>query len=455
MNIVKPLLLLGILGGYGLSPIVAHAQQEKLLSLNETVALALISDPELQSSLATKDAGVEAKWASIAPLLPNISLTYQRNPNAKTDTQGANPLNPSQWSTSQYSSSSQVVQIRQTLFRTRQFIGLAQGLKQEDLALLNYQQAFSQAVLRALGSYSSWLNDESQLKYAQQATEALELRERMYEKMYQKGLASLTDVAKAREEKQQDQLERSTAKQQNEFNKQAFYGLIKQKNNRPMNLTKTPGPNTLLFKKNFERLLDPALSQNYEIRAAEKALEIASLEVKKNLLDHSPTVDFLAQHSKSDSFSDVSVGRKYETTTMGVVVTIPISQGGAVLSATRQADANYRKSLADLQTTKNRINREFHKAYEALSTAKDRWELAKNAIKATELELDSIIKQEITGLKSKVDVALAKRNYAEAKRDETKAKTEWILAKAELLSLKGEIESIIGQEYTSLFSSNP
>ena len=44
-------------------------------------------------------------------------------------------------------------------------------------------------------------DDESQLKYAQQATEALELRERMYEKMTQKGLASITDLAKARQEK--------------------------------------------------------------------------------------------------------------------------------------------------------------------------------------------------------------------------------------------------------------
>lgn len=450
MNILSPIRALGILSILSFTAF-AYAQ-EKTLTINETVALALVSDPELQSSLATKDAGVEAKWASIAPLLPNVSLTYQRNPNAKTDTQGANPLNPSQWSTSQYSSSSQVVQIRQTIFRTRQFIGLAQGLKQEDLALLNYQHAFSQAVLRALSSYGSWLNDESQLKYAQQATEALELRERMYEKMTQKGLASITDLAKARQEKHRAQLERSTAKQQLEFSKQVFNGLLNQKNIRPAPLTKTPEPNTLLFKENFDHLLDQTLNQNYEIRAAEKALEIANLEVKKNLLDHSPTVDFLAQHSKSDSFSDVAVGRKYETTTMGIVVNIPISQGGAVLSATRQADANLRKAQADLQTTKNRINREFYKSYEALTTAQDRWELAKTAIKATQLELESITKQEAAGLKSKVDVMLAKKNYAEAQRDETRAKTEWILAKAELLSLKGDIDKVVGQEYTSLFS---
>lgn len=451
MKILSHIRCIGITIILVLSP-MAHSQ-EKALNLNETIAISLISDPELLSALATKDAGIEAKWASIAPLLPNISVTYQKNPNAKTDTQGNNPSNPLQWSTSSYSSSSQVIQLRQTLFRTRQFLGLAQGLKQEDLALFNYQHAFNQSILRALDYYGSWLNDESQLEYTKQAASTLELRETLFEKMYQKGMASLTDVAKARQEKYRAQMEQSAAKQQHEFSKQAFAGLLNQKHVRPQKLTKTPEPKTLMFKESFQELLDQALNQNHEIRAAEKTLEIANLEVKKNLMDHSPTVDFLAQHSKSDSFSDVAVGRKYETTTFGVVVTIPISQGGAVLSATRQAQANYRKAEADLQNIKNRINREFYKAYEGLGTARDRWEMALASVKSSQLELDSITKQEKVGLKSKVDIAMAKKNLAESKRDETRAKVEWIMAKAEILAIKGDLEKIIGQEYTSLFSS--
>lgn len=451
MKILSHIRCIGITIILVLSP-MAHSQ-ERALNLNEAIAISLVSDPELLSALATKDAGIEAKWASIAPLLPNISVTYQKNPNAKTDTQGNNPSNPLQWSTSSYSSSSQVIQLRQTLFRSRQFLGLAQGLKQEDLALFNYQHAFNQSILRALDYYGSWLNDESQLEYTKQAASTLELRETLFEKMYQKGMASLTDVAKARQEKYRAQMEQSAAKQQHEFSKQAFAGLLNQKNVRPQKLIKTPEPKTLMFKESFQELLDQALNQNHEIRAAEKTLEIANLEVKKNLMDHSPTVDFLAQHSKSDSFSDVAVGRKYETTTFGVVVTIPISQGGAVLSATRQAQANYRKAEADLQNIKNRINREFYKAYEGLGTAKDRWEMALASVKSSQLELDSITKQEKVGLKSKVDIAMAKKNLAESKRDETRAKVEWIMAKAEILAIKGDLEKIIGQEYTSLFSS--
>lgn len=451
MKILSHIRCIGITIILVLSP-MAHSQ-ERALNLNEAIAISLVSDPELLSALATKDAGIEAKWASIAPLLPNISVTYQKNPNAKTDTQGNNPSNPLQWSTSSYSSSSQVIQLRQTLFRSRQFLGLAQGLKQEDLALFNYQHAFNQSILRALDYYGSWLNDESQLEYTKQAASTLELRETLFEKMYQKGMASLTDVAKARQERYRAQMEQSAAKQQHEFSKQAFAGLLNQKNVRPQKLTKTPEPKTLMFKESFQELLDQALNQNHEIRAAEKTLEIANLEVKKNLMDHSPTVDFLAQHSKSDSFSDVAVGRKYETTTFGVVVTIPISQGGAVLSATRQAQANYRKAEADLQNIKNRITREFYKAYEGLGTAKDRWEMALASVKSSQLELDSITKQEKVGLKSNVDIAMAKKNLAESKRDETRAKVEWIMAKAEILAIKGDLEKIIGQEYTSLFSS--
>jgi protease secretion system outer membrane protein len=248
-------------------------------------------------------------------------------------------------------------------------------------------------------------------------------------------------------------MELSNAKQQFSFSRQNFLKITGSNNIRPNTLIQTPQPDTLLIDGKFEDLIDRALNNNFEIRAGEKAVEIARLEVLKNIADHSPTVDFIAQYVQSNSASDFTIGNQYKTTQAGVVITVPLYSGGRVTAVTRQADANHRKALADLQSTKNRINANFHKAYEGLNTARERWDMAVASMKANMTDLDSMKKQQNSGLKSKVDVVMAERNLAESQRDETLAKVEWILAKASLMGLMGDIEKIVGQEYTSLFSN--
>lgn len=436
-----------------LSGNLAWAQANlKSVSLNEAVSLSLTNDPDLQSALATRDAGVEAKWLAISQVLPNISYNYQKNPSTKTES--SNASTGGRWVTSHYDALSKSIVLKQPIFRPRQFLGVAQGLKQEDQALLTYDNAFTQAIIRSLGAYGSYLVEEATLKFYEETVKATKLRETALEKMNVAGLASSIDLLRARHEKQRSLMDQSNARQQFTFSRQTFLKITGAQNIRPSLLTQTPQPETLNIDGKFEDLLDRALNNNFEIRAGEKAVEAARLEILKNIADHSPTVDFVAQYVQSNSASDFTIGNQYKTTMAGVMVTVPIFSGGQVTSATRQADANYRKAIADLQSTKNRVNANFHKAYEALNTARDRWDMAVAAMKANLTDLDSMTKQEKAGLKSKLDIAMAQKNLAESQRDETQAKVEWILAKANILGLMGDIEKIVGQEYTSLFSSS-
>jgi len=421
------------------------------VTLNEAVSLSLMNDPDLKSALATRDAGVEAKWLAISQILPNITYNFQKYPNTKTESSNVNTTG--QWVTSSYDGQSKSIVFKQPIFRPREFIGVSQGNKQEDQALLTYENAFTQAVIRALGAYGSYLVDEATLKFNEATVQASKVRETAFEKMSGAGLASSIDLLRARHEKQRSLMELSNAKQQFSFSRQNFLKITGSNNIRPNTLIQTPQPDTLLIDGKFEDLIDRALNNNFEIRAGEKAVEIARLEVLKNIADHSPTVDFIAQYVQSNSASDFTIGNQYKTTQAGVVITVPLYSGGRVTAATRQADANHRKALADLQSTKNRINANFHKAYEGLNTARERWDMAVASMKANMTDLDSMKKQQNSGLKSKVDVVMAERNLAESQRDETLAKVEWILAKASLMGLMGDIEKIVGQEYTSLFSN--
>lgn len=429
------------------------SKTEKNLSLNEVVALSLINDPELKSSLAAKDAEVEAKWQGLSALLPSITASYQKNPNVKTDTQGANPFNPSQWTSSNYSATSKVVQLRQPLFRPRQIAAFFQGLDVAGQAEYKYYAALNQAMLRSITSYGNWLTEEANLKFNQASLISAELREIQFEKMQAAGLAGRPDLAQAKTEKHRALMELAIAKQQYQYSKQNLFGLLNDRFIRPAPLTKTPELKTLDLGAQLDDLLSRALINNYEIRSAEKAVEIADLEIKKTYGDHSPTIDLVANHSISDSFSDVAIGKTYKTTSIGVLVSVPIFQGGAIVSTNREAHAKYRKAQADLDTTKNKVTSDFYKSYEALNSAKERWGFAQAAIQSTKLTLESTIKQEKAGLKSKVDIAIAQKDLARAEHDEIQAKVEWLLAKASILSLMGDLEKIIGQEYTSLFST--
>ena len=443
-----------VLIGFSVAKAEPITSKSEKLNLNQVIAKSLSNDPELQSAKATLEAGSEAKWQGAAGLLPTISASYQKNPNAKTESTTASSTTNTPWTTSRYSSASTSVQIRQPLFRPRQVLGFIQGLDQSTQAEWRYKTALNQAVIRSISTYGDWLIDEQTLRYQEKNKLAAELKELQVTKMQQAGLASLPDAAQAKADKHKASMEFALAKQQFEFSKQNFFNVIGQRDIIPAYLTGTPDPKTLEFNEHFDDLLSKVLINNFEIKAAEKAVEIASLEVKKNISDHAPTVDLVATYTDSDSFNDIALGRRTKTTAAGVLVTVPIFQGGAVLSATRQASANFRKAEADLLVTQNRVRSDFYKFYEALKSAKERWELANASLIASRLTLTSISKQEKAGLKNKIDVATAERNMAQAERDAAQAKTEWLLSKANILALIGSLEHILGNELAELFSKN-
>lgn len=444
-----------ILGGFALiSQAEPKPSSNRLLNLNEVVAQAIQNDPELASAIAGRDAGVEAKWQGLAGLLPSVTASYQKNPSAKSETINPTASNPGTWSTSKYSASSTTAQIRQPLFRPRQIVSFIQGLDQADQAEWRYRTAFNQAIIRSLSAYGDWLIDEANTFFNEASVTAAELKELQISKMRQSGLSATPDVAQSKADKHRAKMELALAKQQFLYSQQNFYGVIGNRSDKPSPLNGTPDPKTLEFTSDFDALLSKALLNNPEIRAAEKAVHIANSEVKKNWADHAPTVDLVASYSDSDNFNDIAIGRRTKTTAAGILVTVPIFQGGSVLSATRQSSANLRKAEADLVAIQNKVRSDFHKAYGALSSARERWSLAHAAIESAKINLLSTSKQEIAGLKSKIDTALAKKNLLQAQRDEIQAKSEWILAKATILGMMGDLESILGQEYIQLFSKN-
>jgi protease secretion system outer membrane protein len=427
-------------------------------NLNQVIAKTLSTDPELQSAKASMEAGMEAKWQAGAGLLPTISLSYQRNPNAKTESTFSNSAGTVPLTTSRYASSSTSAQIRQPIFRPRQVFVFLQGLEQSEQAELRYKIALNEAIIRSINIYCDWLIDEQNLVYEKKNKSLSELKEHKVTIMQKNGLASLPDIAQAKADKHKASLGLALATQQFEFSKQNFFNITGQRDISPAYLTGLPDPKTLELNNDFEELLSHALTNNFEIKAAEKVLKIAKLEVKKNISDHSPTIDIVASHTDADSFNDLALGRRTKTTAVGFSVTIPIFQGGAVLSATRQASANLRKAEADLLVLQNRVRSDFYKFYEALKSAKERWELSSAMFEASQITFASISKQEKEGLKNKIDLVTVERNLIQSEKDIVEAKSEWLLSKANILAITGSLENILGNELAELiyknFSSN-
>jgi len=429
--------------------LVSNAESSAVgIGLNDFISLALERDPEFLSAQAQRDASVEVKSQALAGLLPSVSGSYQKLPNAESRILRQSALTGNlPWQTSVYDSESKSLTIRQPLVRLRNWATLIQSNFQANQAEERLKFAGYQATLRAINAYTELLNQLEIQKSAQAKVAAADIKLLQTERLRQAGQSSQPDVLLAKADLERARFELEQAKRELTFirsmaNELAGRPVI------PAALPSIPERGSPYSRLSPEQLLGTSLSQNPEIIALENALSAARLEYRKNVADHAPTIDLLGQYVDSMSSSELLIGSRTKTTTIGIQVTVPIFSGGSVLSATRQAAANVNKAKADLNASKLRVTNEVLRAHQALTASQQQWISAKAMLEAAELVLLATDQQRLAGIKNLVDVEQARARRDQAQTDLVQARSQWLTANA-------SIDKAYRNELGILFLGNP
>lgn len=417
--------------------LAALAGHAAALDLTQAYQAALEQDATIRAARATADAGREALPQARAQLLPNLSASLSRNNNQLSST---TPNFFGQPSTVDYSypSRNDAVTLRQPLYRSYQWAQYRQAEYQVEDAnnVLAYEE--QNLPVRVAGAYFDALLAQDQLGVVLTQRQAYETQLDAARKLFAGGSGTRTDVDDAQARLDMTRAQELEARQNVDYTRRELEVLVNQPVDKLALLAadrlqlSPPEPNRL------DDWLARAEANSPELKVLRARLEAARLEVDKQTAGHKPTLDAVAQWSRSASENMLSVTSSYENRMVGLQLNVPIYAGGGVSSAVRQALAAQERATQQLEATRRDLGVRVHKEFRGVTEGVLRVQALEQALVSAEQALLSSQKSLLAGSRTRVDVLNAEANRATVLRDLAQARYTCLMAGLRLQALVGD-----------------
>ena len=342
---------LAILIAMAMSASLSVASAEDLIQIYRD---ALTSDPVLASARATREATQELVPQARAGLLPAVNLVANAGVEDFNDRLHTDPTTTFH---DRFPNYAYTVSASQPLYRPQNSIALNQATQQVgqgDYILASTQQDL---IVRVIQAYLDVLLARFNIELTESQKAAVSENLAQAKRNFEVGTATITDTNDA--QAKYDQIVAQEISARNDLdNKLAALRAIIGRGPRDLKgftgkfQPEMPVPDTL------EPWVEKAIQENYQVRIAQANLDIATLEVDRQRAGHYPTVDLVASFNQgyAGGLASASSGGSFASETrvgiIGLQLSVPIYQGGAITSRVRQAIANQEKARQDLETAR-------------------------------------------------------------------------------------------------------
>ena len=430
--------LLGQLGlAAGLMMSVSAAEASDLLQIYQEAAA---HDARYAAAKAEYSAGKEKVVQGRARLLPTItgSADYYKN-NSENQMKD---LAISK-TTDKFTSSSYGATLSQPLFRAQNWQEYKIGQLQTALSASAYGQASQALILRAAEAYFNVLIAQDSVNAISQLRTAAAEQLQLAKTSFNVGTVTVTDVHEA-----QSRYDLATAQEiaaRNKLNV-ANESLARVIGHTPDELAglkegvEISAPNPT----NLSSWVSAAEKGDYGVQAQTYAREIAVRELSHARAGHLPTLDLGASYRKSRTPSgdgDTPGGYIDRNTDrrVGVELNLPIFEGGAIHSRTREAAALKIKADADLEDARRAAALSAREAYLGVTSgiAQVKALEAARVSSASALESNRLGYQ--VGVRINIDVLNAQSQLADTVQQLSKARYDTLLAQLRLKAAIGTL----------------
>ena len=427
---------LSVILAMGLNPMAKAAD---LLDLYHA---AQSQDAVFASASAARQAGQEKLPQGRSQLLPSVNFnansTYN---NVNTQYTGAAAaLFPFPSGDQRFNNHGYGVTLVQPLFREQNWASYTESQLQVLQTEAQYKLAEQSLVLRVAQTYFDVLiaQDSVQLAAAQKIaiSEQLEQAKRNFEV----GTATITDTHEAQARYDLIVAQEIAAQSDLEVKRRTLQQLI---NAVPPELSplgqgfklEQPQPTSL------DKWVEDAQQHNYQIASAQAAAEIAEKEVDRNRGGNLPTVDLVANYSKSTANGSVyGIGNDTTATTVGVQLNIPLYEGGAIHSKWREAEANRERAKQDLENTRRNVELQTRQAYLGVVSGIAQVQALQQALKSSESLLEASKLGHDVGVRTNLDVLNAQQQAFSTRRDLYQAEYNYLVSQLSLKAAVGGLE---------------
>jgi len=392
----------------------------KAQDLTATYELALQNDPILKQAEANQLAIAEYRQQGIAKLLPNVSATGLSSRDWLYNGKGHDYRGPSQ----EYWSNSINLKLNQPLMHWDYWMQLSQSDNQIAQAAADYQAELQKLMVKTTEAYFNVLAAQDTTELFSIEKQAITRQLDQAKQRFEVGRNAITDVYEAQagfDEAIANEIDAS----HDLNNKKAALKEIIGENEVQLNGLGTtlhllkPDPS------NIKAWQNSAEVSNFSVISAFNKAEFSRKSITVQQAGHLPQLDLVASSLTSDVNS--TSGFRGDAQSVGLQLNIPLFEGGAVNSRTRQASFQYEAAKENLIATKRAVNRQTEDAFNGVISSIGRVEALITAVKSRESALEASEVGFQVGTRTMVDVLTEQKKLYRSKRDFYRGRYDYLI----------------------------
>ena len=404
----------------------AHAVSDSLLDIYND---ALENDPQYKSAEFSYLSGKEIKVQGRAALLPSITITAQTNWNEYY--QGGTLQN-------QYNNFSSSARLTQPLIRLDTWFKYRQSKFLTDAAEADFAYSQQALIVRTAELYFNVLRAIDNLNASKSEEKAIKKQLDQSQQRYEVGLSAITEVQEAQLAFDLSMASRIKIEGDVYTAKEALNALVGREivsldglvND--LNVT-NPVPSS---KEEWAR---KAIANNFRLKAANLRKLASKNNARSAASNHLPKVDIVGSQSESEtnqySYDGLNTGGAFNITvpaetqrdTYSLQLSMPIFQGGAVISRTKQAYAEANKSSEDALYAERNAIQDVRSQYSNVVTLVANLRAQKQAVVSASTALEATKVGYEVGTRNIVDLLQAEKNLYSAEKNLANAKYDYLI----------------------------
>jgi len=412
--------LLPVLVGLSLAGFSNLGHAENLLQVYQQ---ARDTNPDLRSAAADRDAAFEKINESRSPLLPQLGLggDYTFNSGYR-DNSG---LRSNAWAGS--------LQLTQTIFDMSKWRALTLQEKTAGIQDVTYQVAQQDLILNTATAYFNVLNAIDTLSYVEAQKQSIYRELDQTTQRFNVGLVAITDVQNARA--QYDSVLASEVTARNDIDNKmealrqvtgnSYFSL----SSLDINRFKTEKPQPI------DALLTKAENHNLSLLSARLSKDLAREQIRYYETGHMPTLSLNASTGLTNTKYKGYRAEASPTTSdniggnnqVGVSLSIPLYQGGAVSSQVKQAEYSFVSSSEKLESAHRAAVQTVRSSFNNINASISSIEAYRQAVVSAQSSLDAMEAGYQVGTRTIVDVLDATTTLYNAKQQLSDARYGYLI----------------------------
>jgi outer membrane protein len=406
----------------------SHAQAQSLLELfqaardHDASYLSAVANAKATNSLGNQ------AWAGMLPQVTYSADKFETDDNITKTTPTRD-------------SDSQTLTIRQPLFQVGSFLGVAQGSHTRDIAERQRQAAEQELVLRITEAYFDVLSATDSLGVVQAQKQAVSEQLAAAKRNFEVGTSTVTDSREAQARFDLVVAQEIAAQNDLRVKRLALEQLVGITDVQPKPL-KVPVALPNIAPMDLQAWLDQAQANNALLQQAQSLKNIASLDSKKAMANHLPTVDLVAQQLRNYGFSSNPAPGGYgrtDNTRIGFQLNLPLFAGFAHHNKIRETLHLQDKAQADLDKAQRDVVQATRTAFFGVQAGLSQVKALEAAEASSQVSLDANKLGYQVGVRINIDVLNAQTQLYETKRDLAQARYNVLLGQLRLKQASGAL----------------